>query len=521
MDNRAILEKILLHIRVALNVALKDAAIKVYGRDWFQSFRDALQKSNNAYVVKSKTDYDQWDISPLVVVVLALWKNLSSQNGIFIKKNLYFEIREIRNAWGHQKRFGNDELLHSIYICENLLLDIGAPIPSFFGEIKKEALSNCLVDIAGSQNYNDKLYISADVKEKSKIGPETQANGAMDLYDLIVKYCKLHGLGHKSSVALTLFMLVVLFPFEIDGVSGSVSVCIKTMDRYIQEKIIYLLKKVIDSSVQTITSISYGLYENPPEKSVVIQDMLKNKYYKSSIAVLVSGKDLKMKGCYSTLMEYGRTRYFTQTDPKAMGESRVLHSNIIGSFFDSVDVPIELFEISIEDTSVESRKLFMGRDEELVLLQCIHDRIKEVYKTSSWQDSLSQFNLLYSQKKDIFYLSTYKKIALIIFFQAMNVDSIETTQDKIMDTVELMVRVEDGKSRERNLVERTIRKTGQVTRKKLLSNMSPRRIYASKMNEILNNLMQENIIEVLNESGCKKSKIGTNAAEVYRIIDSE
>ncbi len=94
----------------------------------------------DAFVLKEGVPFKEWDITALVALMLGAWEDVFRKTLGKAERNLVFELRNIRNDWGHQQAFSLDTAYRALDTIEQLLRAVSAPEAAEVGRSKMEIL---------------------------------------------------------------------------------------------------------------------------------------------------------------------------------------------------------------------------------------------------------------------------------------------------------------------------------------------------------------------------------------------
>jgi predicted AAA+ superfamily ATPase len=94
----------------------------------------------DAFVVKEGVPFKDWDVTALVALLLGAWEDVFRKTLGKAERNLVFELRNIRNDWGHQQPFSLDAAYRALDSIEQLLRAVSSPEAAEVGKSKMEIL---------------------------------------------------------------------------------------------------------------------------------------------------------------------------------------------------------------------------------------------------------------------------------------------------------------------------------------------------------------------------------------------
>lgn len=121
----------------------------VFGTGWENQLYGYV--STDAFVAKEGVPFKDWDITALVSLLLGGWEDVFRKTLGKSERNLVFELRNVRNDWGHQQPFSLDASYRALDTIEQLLRAVSAPEAAEIGKVKLDILRTKFDDEANKE----------------------------------------------------------------------------------------------------------------------------------------------------------------------------------------------------------------------------------------------------------------------------------------------------------------------------------------------------------------------------------
>jgi len=110
----------------------------VLGANWEDKLSGYV--NSDSFVVKEGLPFKDWDITALVALLLGAWEDIFRKTLGKSERNLVYELRNIRNDWGHQQPFSLDAAYRALDSIEQLLRAVSSSEADEVGKSKMEIL---------------------------------------------------------------------------------------------------------------------------------------------------------------------------------------------------------------------------------------------------------------------------------------------------------------------------------------------------------------------------------------------